>query len=84
MGVRGANGSSRPLGIADATVASYLDPTQVVAARRTVGGPAPREVWRRAGILREALATARATQAQRRGQLAAVEQRVQAAMREVA
>src|SRR5271163_3029357 len=74
----------RPLGMAAATVASCLDPTQVVAARRTVGGPAPEEVRRRAGVLGKTLASARATQAERRSRLAAAQQRLQAAMHEAA
>lgn len=73
-----------PLGMAPATIASCLDPTQVVVARRTVGGPAPQEVRRRAGELRKTLAAAQATQVRGRGRLAAAEQRLQAAMREVA
>jgi argininosuccinate lyase len=73
----------RPLGMPTATVARCLDPTQAVAARRTVGGPAPDEVRRRAGVLGKALATARDRQAERRERLAAAEQRLAAAMREV-
>jgi argininosuccinate lyase len=49
----------RPLGMPAATVASCLDPTAAVAARRTVGGPSPGEVRRRAGVLGKALAAAR-------------------------
>jgi argininosuccinate lyase len=74
----------RPLGLPAATVATCLDPTQAVAAHRTVGGPSPHEVRRRAGVLAKALAAARAVQAQRRSRLAAAEQRLQTAMRELA
>jgi argininosuccinate lyase len=74
----------RPLGMKAATVASCLDPTQAVAARRTVGSPSPNEVRRLVSVLGKALAAAGTTQAQRRSRLAAAEQRLQAAVREVA
>ena len=74
----------RELGLEAATVASCLDPTLAVAARRTVGGPSPNEVRRLVGVLGEALAAARTTQSERRGRLAAAEQRLHAAVRELA
>jgi argininosuccinate lyase len=74
----------RPLGIPAATVATCLDPTQAVHARRTVGSPAPHEVRRRAAVLGEKLATARERQTQRRARLQAANERLQAAMRELA
>lgn len=49
----------RPLGMPAATVASCLDPTQAVAARRTVGSPSPNEVRRGAGVVGNVLAAAR-------------------------
>jgi argininosuccinate lyase len=73
----------RPLDMPSASVTSCLDPTHSVAARRTVGGPSPNEVLRRAGAMRGALAAARAVQSQRHGRLAAAEQRLQSAIRDV-
>jgi argininosuccinate lyase len=74
----------RPLGMAAATVARCLDPTQAVTARRTVGGPAPQEVRRRAAALGTSLAAARARQGERQARLGAAEQRLQEAVRELA
>jgi argininosuccinate lyase len=73
----------RPLGMPAATVTSCLDPTHAVATHRTIGGPSPAEVHRRVGTMRGALAMARATQSARHERLAAAEQRLQTAIREV-
>jgi argininosuccinate lyase len=74
----------RPLGMAASVVARCLDPTQAVTARRTVGGPPPQEIRRRAAALGTSLAAARARQAERRARLAVAEQRLQEAVRELA
>jgi argininosuccinate lyase len=71
----------RPLGVPAATVASCLDPIQAVVARRTVGGPSPNEVRRRATAIRNNLAAMRAVQSERYDRLSAAEQRLQAAAR---
>ncbi len=66
-----------------ATVATCLDPTKAVHARRTVGSPAPQEVRRRAAALAQALAAARDRRSHRRARLAAANERLQGAMREL-
>lgn len=73
----------RPLNMPPATVATCLDPTKAVHARRTVGSPAPQEVRRRAAALAQALAAARDRQSHRRARLAAANERLQGAMREL-
>ena len=64
-------------------VATCLDATKAVQARRTVGSPAPQEVRRRAPALGTRLAAARERQAQRRSGLAASDERLHKAMREL-
>jgi argininosuccinate lyase len=71
----------RPLGMPAATVASCLDPILAVVARRTVGGPSPNEVRRRATAIRNNLAAVRAVQSERYDRLSAAEQRLQTAAR---
>jgi len=73
----------RPLEMEPATVARCLDPRQAVAARRTIGGPAPDEVRQRGRALADRLTAARGVQAERRSKLAAAEQRLQKAVREL-